>query len=86
MVILPTFRTLNGWAKSIDDLLSAETSRVRTPTVELGVKAILSHIQSFFGGDLYQPACEQDNVIITPPGAFGLLAKDHFWTALAPIP
>ncbi|KAF8160100.1 hypothetical protein K438DRAFT_1776639 [Mycena galopus ATCC 62051] len=50
-----------------------------TPTVEAGVKALLTHFESFYSGNEYVAENQVDAVQIEPSGEFGLLARHGTW-------
>ncbi|KAJ7475328.1 hypothetical protein B0H11DRAFT_2235609 [Mycena galericulata] len=56
----PTFRSVAGWAQSLEAVLSATASRIHGPTTTLLVEGLLAHITSFFGGEPYRARNAED--------------------------
>lgn len=76
------------WAHTIEPHLSQVVARVETPTVAAAVDALLTHIESFFGGPPY--VFDEDGVdavSIAPLDKYGLIALEStwFWCAVAYI-
>ncbi|KAJ7433202.1 hypothetical protein B0H11DRAFT_2376815 [Mycena galericulata] len=76
----PTFRSVAGWAQSLEAVLSATASRVHGPTTTLLVEGLLAHITSFFGGEPYRAQNAEDTVSIQPADRYGLLARTATYT------
>ncbi|KAF8181751.1 hypothetical protein K438DRAFT_1976048 [Mycena galopus ATCC 62051] len=81
------FASVRAWSQALQPRLDTEQCRLTTPTVEAGVKALLTHFESFYGGNEYVAENQVDAVQIEPSGEFGLLARHGTWksgTALGP--
>lgn len=79
-MIRPTYRNISSWRRALDPLLTQITCRVRAPSTELAVPALLSYIGSIFGGAPYEAQCIEDTVLIEPFDPCALLTTDAVWT------